>query len=115
MAEIYDSATEYLANAITFTRGTVDDITSVGVYHTTNANEVPTELQFTAADLVYAGGPTKPELAEGSNIDIVSLIGPGVGGLSLAAGVYQRWVMIKTANETIIRKVDTLTVIGTTP
>lgn len=107
MADLYTTATEYLANALTFTRGTVDDIASVGVYHTVDVDEVPDELDFHACLLVEPGDA----LAEGSNIDVLSLIGPGVGAHdTLTAGVYQRWVLIKTSTETIIRKVDTVTV-----
>lgn len=107
MAQLYSTATEYVANALTFTRGSVNDIVSVGVYHTQDPADVPAEADFAAAMLI--SDPTDP-LAEGSNIDVLTLIGPGTGGTVLAVGDWQRWVMVKTANETIIRKVDVVTI-----
>lgn len=108
MAELYEGATEYVANALTFDRGTVDDITAVYVYHTADPNASPTELDFTQVQLVKPGDP----LDSGGNIDVVSLIGPGVGAhLQLVAGDYQRFVAVATADEFIIRKTDTLTVL----
>lgn len=104
---IPSTGTEYAANAITITRGTVAAITGVGVFHTTNAATVPTVEQFTTVDLVQPGDP----LADGQNIDVLSLIGPDAGDVVLTAGVHQRWVLIQTATENIIRKVDTVTVI----
>ena len=107
-ATIYRTATEYAANAITITRGTVSDITSVGVYHSTDPNAVPTVAQFTTVALVTAGNP----LADGTTTDVLSLIGTKAGAhLSLTAGDYQRFVLIRTATEDIIRKTDTLTVL----
>lgn len=106
--QLYSTGTEYLANALTFTRGTVADVTSVGVYHTLNPSEVPAEVDFTAATLIT--NPADP-LAEGDKIDVVTLIGPGTGAFeTLTVGDWQRWVMVKTANETIIRKVDVVTI-----
>ena len=112
MAEIYNTATEYRANAITITRGLVSDITGVGVYHTTNPNEVPTAAQFTPVTLVDGvNSPTDP-LAENGVIDVLSLIGPKESAdLVLTPGDYQRFVLVQTANEDIIRKVDTVTVL----
>lgn len=107
MAELYSTATEYLANALTFTRGSVADVVSVGVYHTLDPLEVPAVADFIEVPLVQSPDP----LAEGSNIDVISLIGPGVGAdLALTAGDWQRWVLVTTATETIIRKVDVVTV-----
>jgi hypothetical protein len=107
MVQIANSGTEYLANEITLMRGVVGDISSVGVYHDINPNTVPAVIDFDTCDLVFSPDP----LAEGSKIDVLSLIGPRGGVATLAAGDYQRWVLIVTAAEDIIRKVDVVTVI----
>ena len=106
MVDLYSTSTEYLANALTIVRGTAADIESVGVYHTEDPDEVPADTDFTPVTLVSS--PTDP-LADGNNIDVLSLM--GTGALALAAGTYQRWVMVKTATETIIRKVDVVEVL----
>lgn len=112
--ELYSTATEYLANALTFNRGDSSDVVSVHVYHDADPNAVPAELDFITVALIEPPDP----LAEGSNIDVMSLIGPGPGAHELLAGGvggnavdYQRWVAIKTASEFIIRKTDTVSVI----
>lgn len=99
------TGTEYLANQLTFTRGTVADVVSVGVYMTTDATKVPTPAEFTTVTLVQPGDA----LAEGTKIDVLSLIGPR-GTITLTPGDYQRWVLVKTATEDIIRRVDVVTV-----
>ena len=101
------TGTEYVANSLTFTRGTVAAIVSVGVYHTADPTVVPTVAQFTPVQLVKPGD----SLADGTNIDILSLIGPRSGDVTLSAGDYQRWVLIKTATEDIIRRPDTITIL----
>lgn len=107
-ASLYRTATEYIANAITITRGTVADITAVGVYHNIDPTIVPAVADFKAVQLVKPG----EALAEGDNVDVLSLVGPKVGAhLSLLAGDYQRWVLVQTANEDKIRKVDVVTVL----
>lgn len=110
MVDLYSTATEYLANQITITRGTVSDIVEVGVYHTTNPTFVPAENDFTPAELVQPGDP----LAQGDMIDVISLVGPaspvGASHIELVPGTYQRWVMVKTVVEVIIRKVDVVEV-----
>lgn len=108
MVNLYHTATEYLANEITLTRGTVDDIIDVGVYHTTDAAKIPEASEFQIVQLVEPGDP----LAEGTKIDILSLVGPESTSpnIVLTAGTYQRWVMVRTAVETIIRKVDVVEV-----
>lgn len=107
MAQLYSTATEYLANSLTFTRGSVDDVVRVGVYHTLNPTEVPDESDFVTVELVEPGEP----LAQGSTIDVLSLIGPGPGAhLALTPGNWQRWVLVKTSTEIIIRKVDVVEV-----
>ncbi len=51
-------------------------------------------------------------LQEGTKIDILSLIGPTGGQVNLpVAGTYQRWVLITTAAERIIRRPDTIEVL----
>lgn len=110
MAEVYSTATEYVANAITITRGSVSDIVSVGVYHTLDPNEVPAVAEFTTVTLADGTEEPLPPLAEAGVIDVLSLIGPRNGQVSLTAGDYQRFVLITTATEDIIRKVDVLTV-----
>jgi hypothetical protein len=118
-ASLYANATEYIANAITLTRGHVSDIVKVGIYASTNPNTVPTVAQFTTVTLVdgTAGG-TLPPLAIAGEIDVLTKVGPGSAGppsvppgdlASLVPGSYQVWILIITASEAIIRKVDTLT------
>lgn len=105
--ELYHTGTEYVANEITFTRGTSSDITSVGVFHTTNAAEVPEVGDFTAVTLVTSGA-----LQEGTKIDVLSLIGPRAGQVNLSVpGDYQRWVLVSTATEDIIRRPDVITIL----
>lgn len=108
MAELYSTATEFLANSITISRGSASDITSVGVFHSLNPNEKPEPGDFTTVTLVEPGDP----LAEGANTDVLSLIGSKVGAdLALTTGDWQRWVLIQTPSEEIIRKVDVVTVL----
>jgi hypothetical protein len=107
--EKYVNGTEWFANEITLTRGAITDITAVGVYHNINPNVEPTVADFILVTLVPGTGP----LAEDGKYDVMSLIGPKVGAdLDLAApGDYQRWVLIQTAQEDIIRKVDVITIL----
>ncbi|TDE40488.1 hypothetical protein E1295_31815 [Nonomuraea mesophila] len=111
MATIYATATEYLANALTITRGSVDNITGVGVYHDINPDTVPTVEDFTMVTLVDGTAEPPDPLAETGVIDVLSLIGPRAGDVVLTPGDYQRWVLITTATEDIIRKVDVLEVL----
>ncbi len=104
--QIYSTGTEWVANEITMLRGTIADITSVAVFHTTSPNAVPTVAQFTAATKVVPGDP----LAEGTKNDVASRIGARTGAIALTAGDYQRFVLLTTASEDIIRYVDTITV-----
>lgn len=106
MVDLYHTATEYLANAITITRGSVTDIISVGVYHTLSPTLIPEESDFTVVTLVKPGDP----LAQGTNTDVLSLVGPADGDVVLTAGDWQRWVLVKTSTEVIIRKVDVVEV-----
>lgn len=111
MAQIYNTGTEYVANQITISRGNVADITSVGVHHAADPNTVPAVEDFTTVTLVDGTAQDPDPLAEAGKIDILSLIGPKNGDLTLSAGDYQRFVLIQTATEDIIRKVDTITVL----
>lgn len=103
---IPNTGTEYAANELTFARGTTDDILSVGVYHTTDPAEIPATDDFTDVTLVLPGDP----LAEGTKIDVLSLIGPRDGDVVLDAGTYQRWVYVRTVTEDILRRPDTLVI-----
>lgn len=111
MAEIYRSATEYLANELTILRGSVADILTVGVHHAVDPNTIPAVADFIEVTLV--DGVTNPSdpLAEAGKIDVLSLIGPRAGDVTLTAGDYQRYVLVTTASEDIIRRVDTVTVL----
>lgn len=111
MAEIYHTSTEYVANTLTITRGTVDTITSVGVFHATDPSEIPAVEDFTTVLLV--DGATNPEdpLAEVGKIDVLSLVGPRDGDVTLTPGDYQRFVLVESDTESIIRRIDVLTVL----
>lgn len=111
MVEIFSTGTEYVANELTITRGSVDDIVSVGVYHTADPEEIPDVEDFTEVTLVDGTAVPPDSLAEAGKIDVLSLIGPRNGDVTLAAGDYQRWVLVTTATEDIIRRPDTLTVL----
>lgn len=111
MAEIYHTATEYVANELTITRGSVSDIVSVGVYHTTSPNDIPDVSDFTVVSLADGTTLPLPPLAETGKIDVLSLIGPRDADLVLTAGDYQRFVLVTTATEDVIRKVDVLTIL----
>lgn len=104
-ASLYSTATEYVANAITMHRGSVADITSVGVYFSLDPITVPTVANFTTVQLVQPGDP----LAQGTSTDVLTLVGPR-GDVTLAPGDYQVWVLITTLTEDIIRRVDVLEV-----
>mgnify|MGYP000970236446 CR=1 FL=1 len=52
--EIFSTSTEYIANEITISRGTVADITAVGVYHSEDPNSRPDVTDFTTVQLVDA-------------------------------------------------------------
>lgn len=107
-ASIWRTGTRYVANELTITRGSVDDILEVGVYHNVDPSVVPTPADFETVPLVKPPNP----LADGDKIDVLSLIGPRAGAdLALTAGAYQRWVYVKTASEDIIERVDLLTVL----
>lgn len=111
---LYSTATEYLANELTFLRGDSSDIVSVHVHFDLDPNDVPAVADFTEVSLIEAPDP----LADGAKVDVVTLVGPGNVGLSVAAGDitltagdYQLFVMIVTASEIVIRSVDTVTIL----
>ena len=109
---LYHTGTEYTSNAISLLRGSASDIVDVGVYHSTNPAYVPQVSDFVIVTL--ADGTTKPPsvLAVTGELDVVALIGPKTGAqLVLTAGIYQRWVLVQTGAEDIIRAVDTVTVL----
>jgi hypothetical protein len=116
MTTLFRTATEYVANELTLTRGTVSDIVSVGVYMNTDPAIVPTVAQFTTVSLISPTTTPASPLLDGTKIDVVSKIGPGGGAVtaghfpSLTAGDYQRWVLITTADEHIIRRPDVVTI-----
>lgn len=112
MAEIYRSATEYVANELTIVRGSVANIVTVGVYHDVDPGVIPTVAQFTTVTLIDGVANPSDPLAEAGKIDVLSSIGPKVGAdLVLTPGTYQRWVLITTADEEIIRRPDTLDIL----
>lgn len=113
---LYSTGTEYTSNAITLLRGTTASITNVGVYHNVNPATIPTVVEFTSVKLADGTNPASPNyaLAIPGEIDVVALIGPKAGAdLALAGGdiVYQRWVLVQTAAEDLIRATDTVTVL----
>jgi hypothetical protein len=115
-ASIYATATEYIANTLTITRGQYSDITSVGICANVNPNTIPAVGDFTTVQLVNGNILPLPPLAVTGQVDVVTKVGPGGSGvtpgdLSLAAGSYQVWILVKTASEVIIRKVDTLSIL----
>lgn len=110
-ATIYSTSTEYLANQLTIVRGSVSDIVSVGVYHDVDPDAVPVVGDFTTVQLIDGVANPSDPLAEANKIDVLSLVGPKVGAdLQLTPGTYHRFVLITTADEEIIRRIDTVTV-----
>ena len=109
--------TEYVAQEITFIRGTVGDVNTVGIYLDTDPNASPEVADFSGGmsgsnggaivDLVMSPNP----LAEGTKVDILALVGPKTGAdLNPAPGDYQVWGLVTTDTEEIIRKTGTLEV-----
>ena len=108
---LYNTATEYVASAITILRGTVADITNVGFYATTSLVTIPAVGDFTIVTLVDGTGGVVPPLGVRGEIDVLTLIGSGGDITTLTAGDYQVFILIQTASENIIRKIDTLTIL----
>lgn len=111
MAEIYRTGTEFTGNQITLTRGSVSDITAVGVFHSTDPSVIPTVEQFTTVRLVDGTSTPPDDLAEAGKVDVLALIGPRGGDVTLPPGDYQRWVLVVTATEDIVRRPDVLTIL----
>lgn len=115
-ATIFRTATEYTANEITLTRGTVSDIVSVGVAMISNPSQVPDVSSFTQVLLISPTTTPGSPLLDGTKIDVVAKIGPGGGAVAaghfpaLSADDYQRWVLITTADEHIIRRPDVVSI-----
>jgi hypothetical protein len=108
---LYRSATEYTANTLTILRGTAAGITSVGVFHTTDPAVIPDVGDFTTVTLAD-GTKTPPDpLSVTGQVDVLALIGPRDGDVELDPGDYQRYVLIQTATEDIIRRADTITIL----
>src|SRR4029077_11320550 len=106
-SDIWITATEYRRNSLTINSGTVGDILQVGVALRSNPNDVPDPTgtglgEFTAVTLDPAGP------------DVLTLFGPR-GGDIIPSGVgdFQVFVLIRTADEDIIRRPSILTVMGT--
>lgn len=111
VAEIYRTGTEWTANDVTITRGTVADITAVGVYHSADPSVIPDVADFVTVQLVDGVKQPPDELAEAGKIDVLALVGPRAGDVVLTPGDYQRWVLVQTATEDIIRRPDVLTIL----
>jgi len=106
-SDIWITATEYRRNALTINSGTIADISAVGVALRDNPNDVPdpsgTGLGEFTSVVLDEDGP-----------DVVTLFGPRGGDIVPAAvGDYQVFVLIRTADEDIIRRPSVLTVMGT--
>jgi hypothetical protein len=106
MSDIWITATEYRRNALTIVDGVVGDITAVGIALRSSPNDVPDPTgtglgEFTEVALDVTGP------------DVVSLIGPRSGDITApAVGDYQVFILVRTADEDIIRRPSTLTVMG---
>ncbi|MEV1199469.1 hypothetical protein [Microbispora rosea] len=111
MAEMFRTGTEWFANQVTITRGSVADITTVGVYHSLDPNVVPAVDEFTTVQLADGTAQPPDQLAEAGKIDVLSLIGPKNGDIELDPGDWQRFVLLQTATEDIIRKIDVITIL----
>lgn len=110
--QLFNTGTEYVANQITLLRGDVADILAVGVLHLAPSDPVPAVEDFTTVTLVDGTAEPPDPLSEAEKIDVLSLIGPKIGAdLALEPGTYQRWVLVQTAAEDIIRRPDTVTVV----
>ncbi len=110
---LYHSATEYIAVPITLGRGTVASISSVGMYLDPTLAAIPTVGSFTTVLLVDGTTLPLPALGVSGEVDVLALVGPGAGSnfAALTVTTYQIWILVTTANEQIIRKCDTLTIL----
>lgn len=111
MATLYHTGTEYTANEITLLRGNPASILTVGVYHTLDPDEIPEVADFVEVTLVDGTSPGNP-LADGQKIDVLALVGARVtADVTLSPGDYQRWVLLTTSTEDIIRRPDVLEIL----
>lgn len=116
MTTLFRTATEYTANQITLSRGTESSIVSVGVAMVSNPATVPAVTDFTTVLLIGPQTTPSSPLLDGTKIDVVAKVGPGGGAVpaghfpSLTAGDYQRWVLVTTADEHVIRRPDVVTI-----
>lgn len=105
-SDIWITATEYRRNALTINSGTVGDISAVGFALRSAPDDVPDPTgtglgEFTAVTLDTTGP------------DVVTLIGPRGGDVvPVATGDYQVFILVRTADEDIIRRPSVLTVMG---
>lgn len=106
------TGTEDTRNALTIKVGTVADITSVGMYFTLDpagsGSAPPMVTDFTTVTLAKPGDPLHDGLSQLP--EMVALIGDKSGDFILAPGDWQRWVLIQTDRENIIRPVDVTTI-----
>jgi hypothetical protein len=113
--ELYSTATEYVATELTELRGDVADIVSVGVYYDVDPNVIPDIVDFTTVTLVDGTAEPPDPLSEVGQVDVLALIGPRAGDVTLAGGAggvdYQEFVLVVTASEDIIRKTGVVTVL----
>jgi hypothetical protein len=110
---MYHTATEYIAVPITLTRGATSSIITVGMYLDPTLTAIPAVGSFTTVTLVDGTLAIPPALAVIGEVDVMALVGPGGGSNfpSLTTTTYQIWILVITANENIIRRCDTLTVL----
>jgi hypothetical protein len=109
---LYHTGTEYTSNAITLLRGAKTDITTVGVYHNTDPTHIPLVSEFITVTLADGIKVPPDALAIPGELDVVARIGPKAGAdVNLSAGTYQRWVLVQTATQDLIRAADTVVIL----
>lgn len=106
--EIPRAGTEYVFDPLTFTRGSIADITTAATLHTTDPNATPTLAEFMQPAVIIADASNplwrgQPEVA--------TKIGARQDALTLAPGDWQRHLRLSTADEDIIRKTGTVTIL----
>ena len=109
---LYHTATEYTSNAITLLRGAKTDITAVGIYHNVNPSYIPLVSNFIIVTLADGTKVPPDTLAIPGELDVVARIGPKSGAdVNLTAGTYQRWVLVQTSTQDMIRAADTVIIL----
>lgn len=108
---IPSTGTEDTRNAVTVKVGSIDSITQAGLYHTLTpagaGGPPPAVSDFQILPLIKPGDP----LADGTNVDILALIGPAPGAdLVLQPGDWQVWGYLTDGRQVIIRPLDVLTI-----